>query len=102
MSNVKGKISIKKALIGNLYSNNSISSTISQRDNLIGTINYAEKMYVRELHFANYYEFPTFGESDCLYISEDENAIYRFDATNRIYLCVGRDYNKIDIIQSTL
>ena len=43
-------------------------------------------------------ELPAVGSADIVYIIEDENAIYRWDATNSKYFSVGRDYNEIEVI----
>ena len=43
-------------------------------------------------------ELPNVGSADIVYIIEDENAIYRWDATNLKYFSVGRDYNEIEVI----
>ena len=43
-------------------------------------------------------ELPKVGSADIVYIIEDENAIYRWDATNSEYFSVGRDYNEIEVI----
>lgn len=46
----------------------------------------------------SYGELPNVGSADIVYIIEDENAIYRWDATNLKYFSVGRDYNEIEVI----
>ena len=46
----------------------------------------------------SYGELPNVGSADIVYIIEDENAIYRWDATNSEYFSVGRDYNEIEVI----
>ena len=46
----------------------------------------------------SYGELPNVGAADIVYIIEDENAIYRWDATNSEYFSVGRDYNEIEVI----
>ena len=46
----------------------------------------------------SYEELPDVGSADIVYIIEDENAIYRWDATNSKYFSVGRDYNEIEVI----
>lgn len=67
-----------------------------------GKINAADRVYVKELRFANHYEFPSIGDSECLYIAVDENATYRYDDTERAYFCVGRDWKEIEAIQVKL
>lgn len=46
----------------------------------------------------SYEELPDVRSADIVYIIEDENAIYRWDATNSKYFSVGRDYNEIEVI----
>ena len=46
----------------------------------------------------SYGELPNVGSADIVYIIEDENAIYRWDATNSEYFSVGRDYNEIEVL----
>lgn len=46
----------------------------------------------------NIYEFPTIGSEETLYCSLAENAVYRWSAEVRHYICVGRDYSEIEII----
>lgn len=43
-------------------------------------------------------ELPSIGSADIVYIVEDENAVYRCDATSLKYFSVGRDYNEIEVI----
>lgn len=67
-----------------------------------GKIEHPKTVYVRELRFANHYEFPSIGEEECLYIAKDENAVYRYDKQERAYFCVGRDPAQIEAIQVRL
>lgn len=41
---------------------------------------------------------PNIGSENTIYIVKDENAVYRWDDTNLLYYCVGRDYNEIKVI----
>lgn len=43
-------------------------------------------------------DFPTIGKENVVYIDELQNAVYRWDDENIKYYCVGKDYEKIDII----
>lgn len=67
-----------------------------------GKVERPETVYVRELRFADHYEFPNVGEEGCLYIAKDENATYRYDKQERAYFCVGRDPAQIEAIQVKL
>lgn len=79
-----------------------MNGRITPRGRVKGEINVADRVYVKELRFANHYEFPSIGDSECLYIAIDENATYRYDDTERAYFCVGRDYKEIEAIQVKL
>lgn len=79
-----------------------MNGRITPRGKVRGDINAANRVYVKELRFANHYEFPSIGDSECLYIAKDENAIYRYDDEDRAYYCVGRDYKQIEAIQVKL
>ena len=63
-----------------------------------GTVKMPEKAGTAELVFANRFEFPNVGRADRLYISTDENAAYRFDTAQNIYIKL----NDYDAIQSKL
>lgn len=93
MNNFEGTVSKKKSLFGIVNKAEEVP---------YGTVSKAENINVKELYFANYYEFPPLGETDCLYIAEDENAVYRFSSEKKVYLCIGRDYEEISTIQSVL
>lgn len=79
-----------------------MNGRITPRGKVRGEINAANRVYVKELRFANHYEFPSIGDSECLYIAKDENATYRYDDEDRAYYCVGRDYKQIEAIQVKL
>ena len=50
------------------------------------------------VEFENYFQFPDPGNEQTLYVALDENRIYRYVASSRIYKVVGSDWNEIDII----
>jgi hypothetical protein len=50
------------------------------------------------LVFNSRFEFPSVGDVRHLYIATDENKIYRYDAIQIIYKCIGSDYNDINVI----
>lgn len=49
----------------------------------------------------SYLQFPTVGDSQCLYVDTTDNKCYRWDDTNLKYFVVGSDYNDIQIIDGT-
>lgn len=78
---------------GNVY------GIVENTETVNGDISKAENVYVKELVFKNYFEFPSIGEADKLYVAKDENATYRFDDKTNTYICIGRDYTEIEVIQ---
>ena len=50
--------------------------------------------------YDSYASLPNVGSEEVIYIIKDENATYRWvnDGKDRHYVCVGRDYSKIAII----
>ena len=76
-----------------------ISGTVGGSGTIGGQIGKAQSVYVRELEFANRFEFPNIGKTDMLYIALDEKAVYIFDDEQNVYHCIGRDYREIEIIQ---
>lgn len=86
---VKGKISTGVRITG----------SINGLGNVSGQIGKAQSVYVRELEFANRFEFPNIGKTNMLYIALDEKAVYIFDGEQNVYHCIGRDYREIEIIQ---
>ena len=89
MSVIKGKISAGARITGNINGLGTVS----------GQIGKAQNVYVKELEFANRFEFPSIGKVDMLYIALDEHAAYIFDDEQNVYRCIGRDYREIEIIQ---
>ena len=63
-----------------------------------GKVKVPEQVVAAELVFANRFEFPNVGRSDRLYIATDENAAYRFDVSQNVYVRL----NEYDAIQSKL
>lgn len=49
----------------------------------------------------SYLDFPTVGTTEQIYFDTGENATYRWDNAQLRYICVGRDYNNIEIIDGT-
>ena len=48
--------------------------------------------------FANKADFPVVGNENTVYIAQDENAMYRYNADDMYYYCIGRDYTEIEFI----
>ena len=84
---------------GIIYASAKISGNVSGSGSVSGQIGKAQNVYVKELEFKNRFEFPSIGRSDMLYIALDEHAAYIFDGEQNVYICIGRDYREIEIIQ---
>lgn len=63
-------------------------------DNKEGTIsaNIVQTQYKTRL------EFPSIGSERLIYVDLSENSLWRFDAENLKYICVGRDYTELETI----
>lgn len=48
--------------------------------------------------FESRYEFPSLGDPKNIYIDRLESSTYIFDEVTHTYVCIGRDYNEIKII----
>lgn len=69
---------------------------------IIGNVNKAENIYVKEIEFNNRYEFPSIGKENMIYVARDEHKMYIFNTATLAYEVVGSNYNEIEIIQGTL
>lgn len=77
-----------------------LKGTVVVSKSISGTVDKAQTVYVKELRFATYLEFPAVGEADKLYIATDKNSIYRYDTETLSYVCLCSGYGDIDTIQS--
>ena len=75
-----------------------IGGTVEESKNLDGNISKPQTIYVKELEFKSYREFPAVGNSEFLYIDTQTNTIYRFDAEQNIYVSCGRDMDDVETI----
>lgn len=79
-----------------------ISGRIEQWYEITGEIARPSGSAKSEISFKNYKEFPSIGNPERLYIATDENAVYRWDGENNVYICIGRDWQDISEIYCTL
>lgn len=90
---VNGKVSVaSKCVSGNIGDNGTV----------IGNVEKAENIYVREIEFSNRYEFPSIGKNNIVYVAKDEHKQYIFNPLTNNYEVIGSDYNEIEIIQGIL
>lgn len=87
---------------GNIRASGRIGGRIGASGGISGKIKVPERVSVKELIFANHYEFPNVGDPQCLYIATDENKTFYYDETTHTYTCVGSNYEDIDTIQCQL
>lgn len=72
---------------------------IAQQNGFTGTEQeWLESLKIAVQQYSSYHDFPTIGEPHILYIDTSDEALYRWDAENLKYYCVGRDYNNISVI----
>lgn len=90
--NISGRININTNVIGS-----AISTT-----NIVGSTNPATSIYVQQVIFSTYADFPAVGESNKLYIDTSGEETYRYDEATSTYKCVGNDYNNVTAIQSII
>ena len=81
-----------------LKSSGRISGDFKPQGNVKGDIHVPDRVYVRELSFSTYLEFPSVGDPLMLYIATDENAMYRFDEDEMSYIPLGLQTDDIDLI----
>lgn len=80
-----------------------ISGKVSVGGNsVIGNVDKAENIYVKEIEFNNRYEFPSIGKQNMVYVAKDEHKMYIFNTATLAYEVVGSNYNEIEIIQGIL
>ena len=79
-----------------------ISGNIGGSGDIVGNVEKADNIYVKETEFNNRYEFPSIGKPNIIYVAKDENKTYRFDEESLTYYCIGSDYNEIEVIQGIL
>lgn len=83
---------------GRIRAAGNISGNIRETAGINGQIARPKTVYVKELHFANHYEFPAVGEGDKLYIARDEHMSYYFDEDSMMYVAVGLQLEDIEIV----
>lgn len=79
-----------------------ISGNIGNNGTVVGNVEKADNIYVREVEFNNRYEFSVVGNPNIIYVAKDEHKMYMFNSTTLTYEVIGSDYNEIEIIQGKL
>lgn len=73
--------------------------TAEIKDYISKQIKDAEKEVV--VSAESFLQFPSIGDSSCIYVDTIENKVYRWDDANLKYFVVGSDYNDIEVIDGT-
>lgn len=79
----------------------SVSYTGVDTDSIEITVDNTNKTIsanIVQIQYTSKLNFPNVGSERVIYIDTTENATYRWDAENLSYVCVGRDYNEIEIL----
>ena len=79
-----------------------MSGSLNTDTGMSGSLNMAERVYVKEVEFDNRFEFPSIGDDNMLYVAKDEHKIYIFNLLSNNYEVVGSDYTEINTIQGIL
>lgn len=92
---VVGKVSTKQDIVGKIQGSLNSPNTINGNIG-VGIVNIGSSDSV--FQFDTKFSFPTIGKLKALYISQEENAAYRWNDEDLHYYCVGRDYLEIKLI----
>lgn len=49
----------------------------------------------------SYFDFPAVGDGNTIYIASDTGRSYKWDSDELRYICIGTDYNAIDLIDGS-
>lgn len=79
-----------------------VFGSIGGSGDIVGNVEKADNIYIKETEFNNRYEFPSIGKPNMIYVAKDENKTYRFNEDSLTYYCIGSDYNEIEVIQGIL
>ena len=98
-------------MAGSLTAKNRLTGTLQAKNRLVGKFsigvnpnNYYTKDEVDAKYVSapTYLDFPSVGEYGVTYVALLENAVYRFDTDSLKYICIGRDFHDIGIINGTI
>ena len=53
---------------------------------------------IKQIQYESKLNFPNVGSENLIYIDITENASYRWNKQETRYVCIGRDYNEIEVI----
>lgn len=72
-----------------------------ETDNIIVNIDNTTRTITATLKVIQYdskLNFPNIGSSNLIYVDVEDSASYRWDNTTLSYVCIGRDFEQIEVI----
>ena len=72
-----------------------------ETDNIIVNIDNTTRTITATLKAIQYdskLNFPNVGSSNLIYVDVEDSASYRWDNTTLSYVCIGRDFEQIEVI----
>lgn len=89
-SKIEGFVQVSETSYVGLNTDN-IETTVDNKQRTISS-SIVQTQYKTRL------EFPSVGSEKLIYVDLSDNSLWRFDTMNLKYICVGRDYEGIDVI----
>lgn len=72
-----------------------------ETDNIIVNVDSQNRTItatIKSIQYQSKLNFPNVGSSNLIYVDVEDNASYRWDADTLAYVCVGRDFEQIEVI----
>lgn len=72
-----------------------------ETDNIIVNVDNTSRIITATLKAIQYdskLNFPNVGSSNLIYVDVEDSASYRWDNTTLSYVCIGRDFEQIEVI----
>lgn len=72
-----------------------------ETDNIIVNIDNQNRVItatIKSIQYESKLNFPNVGSSNLIYVDVEDSASYRWDAETLAYVCVGRDFEQIEVI----
>lgn len=72
-----------------------------ETDNIIVNVDNTSRIItatLKAIQYENKLNFPNVGSSNLIYVDVEDSASYRWDNTTLSYVCIGRDFEQIEVI----
>lgn len=72
-----------------------------ETDNIIVNVDSQNRTItatIKSIQYQSKLNFPNVGSSNLIYVDVEDSASYRWDADTLAYVCVGRDFEQIEVI----